>query len=251
MNDPHVVALLYRVHHHDHVDYSRAEPLTFETADFHVEVKNQKARFELKQHYATKEDPLELIEPFIQNWEFVSSLSREPNCFRLEYDGVEMIDRRPNPGVVHGTGTHARVKVSGRPGKGKAYANAFPAPRSGINSAHKDVVVLFDRYKRYKAGKEPLTSFAYYCCTEIEQHGGGRKKAAERYNVSINVLGEITRLSSKKGGTEARKAEGAGSPLTKSERDFLEQAMVRLIVRVAEYHATPRCLTAINKNDIG
>ena len=251
MNDPHVVALLYRVHHHDRVDYSRAEPLTFETADFHVEVKNQKARFELKQHYATEEDAREVVEPFIQNWEFVSSLSRDPDCFRLEFDGVEIIDRRPNPDVVHGSGMHGRVKSSGRPGKGKAYANAFPPPPSGINSAHRDVVVLFDRYERYKAGKEPLASFAYYCHTEIEKRARGKTTAAKEYNISRKLLGRISQLSSTKGGTEARKAEGAGSPLTEDERGFLEQAVARLIQRVAEYHASPLCLTAINIDDIG
>ena len=48
MNDPHVVALHDRVHHHDRVDYSRAEPFIFETSELHVEVKDQKALFQPK-----------------------------------------------------------------------------------------------------------------------------------------------------------------------------------------------------------
>ena len=250
MNDPHVVALLYRVHHHDRVDYSRAGPLTYDTPDFRVEVNDLKARFELKQHYATEEDARAVVEPFIRNWEFDASLSKGPGCFRFQSDGAEIIDRRPSPGVGLGRGTRGRVTLSGLPGKGKAYAVAFPPPPSGINSAHREVVVLFDRYERYKAGKEPLTSFAYYCCTEIEQSGGGTTEAGKRYKVSRNLLERISRLSSTKGGTEARKAQGAGSPLTEDERRFLERGVVRLIRRVAEYHASPGCLPEITIGDI-
>ena len=250
MNDPHVVALLYRVHHHERVDYSRAKALAHETPDFRVEVKDLKARFELKAHYATRDDARAVVEPFIQNWEFVSSLSRDPGCFHLEFEGAQIIDRRPTPGVVHGHAMPARFKFSVPPAMGKAYANAFPTPPSGVNSAHRDVLVLFDRYERYKAGKDLLTSFAYYCCTEIEQSGGGRAGAAKRYNVSRKLLERMGRLSSTKGGAEARKAQGAGSPLTGDERRFLERAVVRLIRRVAEYHASPACLPAITVADI-
>ena len=112
MNDPHVVALHYLVHHHDRVDYSKAGPLAFETPGFFVEVKDQKARFELKQHHGTEEDARRVVEPFIRNWEFESSLSHDPECFRLEFDRAEIVDRRPTPGVVRGRGTHARVKIS-------------------------------------------------------------------------------------------------------------------------------------------
>ena len=250
MNDPHVVALRYRVHHHDRVDYSRAEPLAFDTPEFLVEVKDQKARFQLKQHYATEEDARRVVEPFIQNWEFVSSLSRDPDCFRLEFEGAEIIDRRPNSGVVHGKGMHATFKISIPPAKGTAYARIYPPPPSGINSAHGDVRVLFHRYERYKAGKEPLTSFAYYCYTEIVQGERGQVTAASRYNVSRKLLRCIAKLSSRKGGTEARKAAGTGLPLTQDERRFLERGVVRLIRRVAEYHANPQCLPEITINEM-
>ena len=251
MNDPHVVALRFRVHHHDRVDYRRAGPLVFDAPEFRVEVKDQKARFELKQHYATKEEARHVVEPFIQNWEFDSSLRRDPDCFRLEFEGAEIIDRQPNPGVVHGMGMHATVKISISPAKGTAYAPAYPQPPSGIDSAHGDVQVLFHRYERYKAGKELLTSFAYYCYTEILEGSSGEADAAKRYNVSRKLLRRISELSSRKGGTEARKADGAGLPLTQDERRFLERAVVRLIRRVAEYHGSTRCLPKVTIADIG
>ena len=249
MNDPHVVALHYRVEHHDRVDYSRAEPLAFDTPEFLVGVNDQKARFELKQHYATEKDARWVVEPFIQNWEFDSSLYRDPDCLRFEFKGAEIIDRRPSSGVVHGRGMSARFKISIPPGKGKAYARIYPQPPTGIDSAHGDVQVLFQRYVRYKAGKELLTSFAYYCCTEIENVEGGRKAAVSRYNVSSKLLERISKLSSIKGGTEARKADAVGFPLTQDERRFLERAVVRLIRRVAEYQANPQCSPKITIDD--
>ena len=251
MNDPHVVALRFRVHHHDRVDYGRAGPLVFEALEFIVEVKDQSARFEFKQHYASEEDARRVVEPFIQNWEFDSNLRRDPDCFRLEFEGAEIIDRRPSPGVVHGMAMPAKFTFSIPAAKGTAYARTYPLPPSGIDSAHRSVQVLFHRYERYKAGKEPLTSFAYYCYTEIAQVKKGQTSAASRYNVSRNLLDCISKLSSRKGGTEARKADGTEWPLTQDERRFLERAVVRLIRRVAEYHGDARCLPKITVDDIG
>ncbi len=177
MNDPHVVALRFRVHHHDRVDYGRAGPLVFEALEFIVEVKDQSARFEFKQHYASEEDARRVVEPFIQNWEFDSSLRRDPDCFRLEFEGAEIIDRRPSPGVVHGMAMPAKFTFSISPAKGTAYARTYPLPPSGIDSAHRSVQVFFHRYARYKAGKKLLTSFAYYCYTEIAQVKKGQTVA--------------------------------------------------------------------------
>ena len=251
MNDPHVVALHFRVHHHDRVDYSRAGPLAFDTPEFLVEVKEQKARFDFKRHYTTEEDARRIVEPFIQNWEFDASLGRDPDCFRLEFEKAEIIDRRPSPSVVYGKGTPARVKFSIPPAKGTAYAQTYPPPPSGIDCAQGKVQVLFHRYERYKAGKETLTSFTYYCYTEMVEGRGGQTAAASRYKVSRKLLKCIAKLSSRKGGIEARKADGAELPLTQDERGFLERAVVRLIRRVAEYHASPQCLPEITIDDIG
>ena len=43
MNGPHIVALRYRVHHHDWIDYSRATPLVFDTPEFRVTIDDRKA----------------------------------------------------------------------------------------------------------------------------------------------------------------------------------------------------------------
>ena len=45
MNDPHVVALLYRVEHDEAVDYSNAKPHVSDEPAFRLEVKDNQARF--------------------------------------------------------------------------------------------------------------------------------------------------------------------------------------------------------------
>ena len=215
-----------------------------------MEVKDRKARFELNNEYATVEDARQVVEPFIQNWEFASSLSRDPDCFQLEFEGAEIGDLRPNPGVAHGQGVRATFKISIPPAKGTAYAPTYPPPPSEIDSSHGDVQVLLRRYERYKAGKEPPTSFAYYCYTEIVQVNGEQTTAASRYNVSRKLLKRISNLSSRKGGIEARKADVREPPLTHEECLFLERAVVRLIRRLAEFHANPQELSEITIGDI-
>ena len=48
MNDPHVSALVYRLKHVASVNYDKAVPLEYETAEFKVTIKNLEARFEMK-----------------------------------------------------------------------------------------------------------------------------------------------------------------------------------------------------------
>lgn len=48
MNDPHVVALNYLIKDNVTIDYSKAEPLTWDEARFRLKGKNRKVRFELK-----------------------------------------------------------------------------------------------------------------------------------------------------------------------------------------------------------
>ena len=142
MNDPHVSALHYRVCHNESVDYSEAKPLVFDQPSFRVEVKDRKARFELKQHYASEDEARKLIDPFVKNWEFDASLRRAPGFFRLEFDRAEIIDRSPTKGVLH-------VSWSIRAGsptvsvKAQVQPMTYPTAPSQINSDHPDVQTLY------------------------------------------------------------------------------------------------------------
>ncbi len=254
MNDPHVVALLYRVCHNESVDYSKAKPLVLDQPDFRVEIKDRKARFELKQHYPTEEEARKLVDPFVRNWEFDASLRQAPGFFRLEFNQAEIIDRRPTKGVVE---LSASLRA-GSPTLSVKNLTVLPQtylpPSSGIDSDHPDVQTLYQRYESFCQGKELLTAFAYFCLTIVEHSVGPgkklRRKAADVYGIEMPVLDEIGKLSSCKGGSEARKASGTNDPLTQDERRFLKRAVVRLIRRVAEYHGRIGGLSKISIKDI-
>ena len=246
MNDPHVVALIYRVRHHESVDYGKAEPLKHEADGFRVVVEDGTARFEMKQHHATAAEARDVIEPFIRDWEFDACFGHRHEHFHLDFDRPEIIDRSPTTGVVS-LSAHARSGPATASARLVVGHRRYPPPPTKIDSRHPDVRTLYERYKGFRAGNEPLEGFAYFCLTVLEHSVGsstsrngrpGRRRvqAAETYEIDLDVLRHIGELSSTKGGRTARKAGGRGTPLTDDERRFLTNAIVKLIRRVAEYH---------------
>lgn len=241
MNAPHVAALLYRVEHDESVSYKGAEPLVLDESAFRLEVKDGQIRFELKNHYATEEEAREAIEDYIRSWEFAVCLRYGPESFRIKFHKAEIVDRNPTPGVLHirGSLTGEAGKISGKWVFG--FRN-FPSPPSGIR-INADVRTMFDRYMNYRRKQEPLPGTAYFCLTVLENmaegkkpDGEGKRKAASRYfQIDEEVLGEIGRLSSTKGGPSgARKGGGVSHDLTNGERCFLEEAIEKMILRAAE-----------------
>ena len=97
MNDPHVVALFYNIDHGNSVNYDKAEPLVVEEKAFRLKVKDKKASFFLKDHYAEEAEARESIEEYIRNWEFDACLPEGPDSFKLNYAGPKIVDRHPQP----------------------------------------------------------------------------------------------------------------------------------------------------------
>ena len=242
MNDPHVVALLYSVNHDTSVDYSQAKPLIHEESAFRLEVKDNQARFEMKEHYATGEEARYAIENFIRNWESHASLERGPDSFHLEFERAEIKDRNPIPDK-----TSLRATVSLGALKASCSLSVvvpnYPKPSPRVNFNDPDVQTIHQRYMGYRRDNEPLAGMAYFCLTFLEslsgQNNNRRKAAAHIYQIDKAVLNKIGELSSKKGGQGARKAVGANNDFTNQECTFLEQALKRIIRRVAEKAHSP------------
>ena len=239
MNDPHVVALEYRIEHGPAIDWSRAAPLNIEEDSFDVRAENGRIRFSLKEHYASEDEARLVVEAdYIPNWEFHVGLVRGPNAFRLRFDSAEIVDRNPSPGPPT-----LRAHASFGPITAKAdlarKPRAFPdPPRAGIRRSP-DVDSMFRRYMGYLEGREPLSAMAYFCLTVLEKMGGSRSKAAVRFGISENVLDRIGKLSATKGGPSARKAIGSSAPHTPEDERFLKSAIQTLIRRVAEVEFGP------------
>lgn len=236
MNDPHVVALHYRLTHHDTVDYDRANPLAYECPAFSVEVKDGGAVFTMKEHFPTEAEARTVIDPFVEAWRIDVGLRFAPGEFRLDFERAEIVDRVPTQGVIEASAVlgvsivgHATVHV----GRG-----AYPEPPSGF-AVTPAVEAMFSQYEAYRAGRMSLVAVAYFCTTVLVMEYGSERAIKERLSVSGTLLRGVRHLSSSKGGKEARKAVGLKEELTGQEKSWLEAALKALIRRVAEDAAVP------------
>ena len=256
MNDPHVVALIYRVEHGNSVDYREAKPFIRDEPAFRLEVKDNQARFELKNHYATEKDARNVIRDYIDSWEIDACLEHGPDSFRLQFDKAEIRDRKPTPGIKD-----VAVTIrSGVPTVSIAVSKmvrSYPAPPSGVDFGEPDVQTMYQRYMGYCQRKEPLASMAYFCLTVLGGYSTGQKKkgwldkAAQKYHIEVPVLNEVSKLSSIKGGRDARKADGVDKDFTSQESTFLKQAIKRMIRRAAEKaHSPDKVLPQISLSDL-
>lgn len=256
MNDPRVVWLCYRIEHETSVDYSKAEPVEYDEAAFGVRVEDGKARFTMKVHYASATEAKAEVEPYIHNWEFEVSLERGPNAFTLRFEHAHVVDLKPPPaekGVVR-----LMTHFASGPATGSAHLTVispYPPRPSGNIAISPDVRSMHFRYLDYRQRREPLPSMAYFCLTVVElstrQRRNKRSAAAKKYRVSVDVFNMIGRLSSKKGGSKARKAEGVHDELSALEKRFLVASTKALIRRVAEVEFAPNApLSELRLSDL-
>jgi hypothetical protein len=233
MNDPHVVALIYRIHHGEHVDYSNASACETECDHFTIEVNGKAARATMNSHFARATDAQQAVEIVLRAWELDQALRYGLETIEFIYDRSEIVDRAPTPGhhslIVEPI--HYQF-VLGQP-KLTLHFSAFPIPAKNLK---RDAVVdqMFERYRLYMRGETLLPEAAYFCLTIMENKCGGRDKASIHYDVEKAVLGKVGDLATNKGGPQARKAKGADVKYSDVEKRWLEDAMKALIRRVAE-----------------
>ncbi len=241
MNDPHVVALNYRITHGKHFNYDDAEEFEDNTSpDFCLKVKDKKVRFELKKHYATEDDAKASLKDFVRQWEFEACLEYGPDSFGLTYDDYEIIDRnppttKPDVDVIQ---IHERISVSDNL-EITTRMLKFPSPPSdvSVNADDPDTNTMFERLMNCQRGKEPVTSMANFCLTVIEGlfDRGKRKKAASHFKINLDTLKRIGDLCANKGGPlGARKRTGIRNDLTTEEREWLVKSVKEIICRVAK-----------------
>ena len=134
MNDPHVVALVYRVEHDDSVHYRDAHPIDHEEERFRVRISDGMARFELKEHHSTVDAALEVVDPYVHGWELDAALKGRPGLFELRFDGSEVEDQSPDPSAssaVELSGTSGIGPVTTRPAGPSSAPGHIPYRRSG------------------------------------------------------------------------------------------------------------------------
>ena len=241
MNDPHVEALIYVVEHDKSSDYSLAKTIEIENTTFHLKIEDSEARFELKEHYPTRQQAQQVIQPFIQQWELRASLKAGPGTFALKFKQAEMIDRKPTPGVIsvsalpmsfNFTISSPTVTVS----------RQYPQPpcERRMDIDNPDVQTMLHRYIGYRQGRGYLPSMAYFCYEVFaKRFGKGDKHTAEKHKISHALVERVRKLASNKGGDQARHQSAICYPLTQPEVQFLEKAVAAMIIRAAMVAADP------------
>lgn len=245
MNDPHVVALIYKIVHGPNIHYDNADPTEHEAEGFFVKIEGEIVRFEMKKHCASKEEAQETCDEYIQAWEVSAGLDLGPSAFNLKYDGIEIVDRKSTPETVKRE-IHDTLDLRDGGLKIKRIYSHNPPPLYPPSPPEikitPDVRRMYNRFQGYRSGKEPLASMAYFCLDVLEVLAGSnnrRNRAARYYNIDRDILREIGKLSSISGGENARKAEGRGIDFTDQERCFLEKAIKKIILRVGEKSKNP------------
>ena len=247
MNDPNVAALFYDIEHGDSVSYEKAKSFVHDEPAFRVKVKDKKVCFKLKEHYATESEARESVKEYIRVWELDAGLKHGPDYFKLKFNRAKIVDRNPTPGKKSVSAAPVRLKITTSVPAVTISPSDYPSPPSGlsIDPDDPDVQTMYDRYMHYRRGHEPLPSMAYFCLTILEgtamagtkgkfKENQKRQAAVEYYHIEEKVLKLVGKLSSEKGGSEARKREGIDNDLTEQERSFLQEAVKKMIYRIAE-----------------
>jgi hypothetical protein len=229
MNDPHVVALKYRLIKFDSLEFNNPPDVEVNTPDFQGHLSNDLLTLEPKQHYSSEAEVRPLADALVRSWQIDAGLKYGRPDFLFRFEGSQMLDRQPPPnaqvlqisGHFHMTGDlHLK----------RAYA-AYPNLPQGFRLIP-EVEVLWERYCRYIESQEPLLSMAYFCLTLLER--GNRKQAAKHYSIQLDVLRKLGELTSTRGDSIiARKLTSNTIPLSSDETVWVEAAIKAIIRHLA------------------
>jgi hypothetical protein len=240
MNDPHVTALYYKVIIGKDVDYNNAPSLTESTAEFEFSFNGKTAIFNMKQHYSSADEAKAVVEPYLRAWDILIGLLHDPEDLQLKYHHADIIDRSPDTNKKNTINLRAHISghlvVSGKVSLHVSRGKFPPFPKNF--KASPDAETMYLRYKSYREGRESLTAMAYMCLSVFQASAGGRKEAADIYNIDYEILDTLGRLISTKGGPEeARKFPKYGKfdPLHPKEKEWIVSVVKTLIRRAGEY----------------
>lgn len=248
MNAPHVDSLRYRLKTDESLEFADPPSLESETPTLRLRLENNVVTVWPKTHHPSAEHAREEVDPYLRAWEISEAVRRGRRKVRFEYQSAEVVDRAPSPDGPQTT-RHVVSKFDTLRSVSRAAerSSSYPAPPETF-VASPDVETMWQRYEQYVQGREPLLSMAYFCLTVLENSargvpgkGNNRAKASRIYDIEYEVLDKLGALTSGFGdGGTARKADGAGRPLTPNERDWIERCLLSLIRRVGEKAADPQ-----------
>lgn len=252
MRDPHVQKLYYEIGSGEGISYENPEPLAFSNHLGAFELREGKLTVVPTEHFGDEEDARQAIKPFLQAWEIEADLNLNIGTIRFKFGRAELVDRDPSPTRSHVINAKAGEMVMiGERVSFHLTRSKYPQPPLAFRTTL-EVDIAYRRWIAYREGKEPLQSVAYFILTMLESSAGGRGRAAQVFRIARPVLDTIGRLSSTRGdASTARKIKPGRSlkELSGSEKQWLEQAVRRVIHRLGE-HASGADLPLITLADL-
>ena len=177
MNDPHIVALNYRIEHETWIDWPTAETLELREDAFDVRVEDMHVRFRMKAHHTTEQAARDAVEDYIRAWVLDAALRHGSGAFRLRFVHSEIVDRNPTPGTMLVRSGSPTATFAGVIARIPVSPSFWPAPPAGLRS-NPDVERMLRRYAGSRDRREPLTAMEYFCLTVLEASAGSRRNAA-------------------------------------------------------------------------
>ncbi len=242
MRDPHVVALKYRFESNDALIFDNAPPLERETDEFRMKLKDGLTRFEMKTHYADVPSARAVLERYLRTWEVDAGLIFDCDAIKFRFIEPEIVDRSPDPDQPPVSVVTVTVTVPVETTVTRIVKPRYPEPPAGF-VASPDVETMWTRFQGYRYGREPLSSMGYVCLTVLEASAGGRKQAASRYGIDVQVLRKLGYLTSEIGDPKSMRKATSGNTVrahTPAEVAWVDAVIRRLIRRVGEWAFDPK-----------
>jgi hypothetical protein len=214
MNDPHVVSLEYKLETDDTLKFDNPPPLEHDTGSFKARLADDLLTVTMKDHYATQEEAVAVVRPFIRAWELHFGLERGRPVLSFTFVRSTIIDRERTSGalgdvLLAATGT---ITLNAAAATLTVTRRNYPEPPVGF-VASPEVEMLWNRYQRYTMDKEPLLGMAYFCFTVVavlgargypERHpqvrrGKDEQIAGDLLAIDHRVLHKLTTLTAEYG----------------------------------------------------
>lgn len=240
----HVVrALWYRVEWAPDVDYEKAPPVHAETDDFTMLLDGKELQVKLKQGtIPSLAEARTLVEEYLYAWAVLIGL-QHGHSVRFAFDKAEVEtvpESIPQEGIRK-KGLEGRVTVTATVDR-HVSRSSYPAPPKAF-TVSPDVRIMYVRYEEYQSGRELLLSMANFCLTVLQNSAGGRRtQAAQKYNISKEVLDKLGQLCATRGSEEeARKAPQnlRFAKLDSTEASWVVKVVKAMIRRAGEVAADP------------
>jgi hypothetical protein len=235
MNDPHVAALRYRIAVDEPYEFSNAPDLDIETEDFTGRLSSEVLNLVPKEHFPNESEIRPIADAFVLAWEVDTGL-RDGHRVHFQFQGCDVVDLKPSPRMALAFGASTIAAVGNV--TLKAFKTTYPNPPAGF-TVTPEVDMLWARYCRYLADREPLSAMAYWCLTLLETNSGSSKSkrecAAKKYDIHFDVLKKLGDLTSAGKGdhSTARKASANQRLLSQGEKNWIESAIKTIIHHLA------------------